>query len=107
MAENIPEFGYINNPFTLLIMSDDLPHAFQFAKQLKEYDGTMDPTLHVSTFERAMYFQGVNEAIVCRVFPLSLSEAVSWWFSDRPPQSINNWKTPKDKFVLHFTSSKR
>jgi hypothetical protein len=88
-------------------MSHALPHGFQFAKQLKEYDGTKDPTLHVSTFERSMYFQGVNEAIICRAFPLTLSEATCRWFSDLPPQSINNWKTLKDKFVLHFTSSKR
>ena len=54
-----------------------------------------------------MYFQEANEAIVCRVFPLTLSEAASQWFSDLPPQSINNWKTLKDKFVLHFTNSKR
>jgi hypothetical protein len=68
-----------------------------------------DPTLHVSTFERAMYFQGFNEAIVCRAFPSTLSEAASRLFSNLPPQSINNWKTLKDKFVLHLhlTSSKR
>jgi hypothetical protein len=36
MAENIPEFGYIDNPFTPWIMSHALPHGFQFAKQLKE-----------------------------------------------------------------------
>jgi hypothetical protein len=77
MAENVLEFGYIDNPFTLWIMSHALPHGFQFAKQLKEYDGTKDPTLHVSTFERVMYFQGVNEAVVCRAFPLILSEAAS------------------------------
>jgi hypothetical protein len=107
MAENVPDFEYIDNPFTPWIMSHALPHGFHFAKKLKEYDGTKDPTLHVSTFERAMYFQGVNEAIVCHAFPLTLSEAASRWFSDLPPQSINNWKTLKDKFILHFTSSKR
>jgi hypothetical protein len=108
MAENVPDFGYIDNPFTPWLMSHALPHGLQFANKLKEYDGTKDPTLHVSsTFERAMYFQGVNEAIVCRAFPLTLSEAASRWFSDLPPQSISNWKTLKDKFILHFTSSKR
>jgi hypothetical protein len=106
-AENIPDFGYIDNPFTPWIMSHTLPHGFQFTKQLKEYDETKDPTLHVSTFERAMYFQGVNEAIVCRAFPLMLSEAASRWFSGLPPQSISNWKTLNHKFILHFTSSKR
>ena len=44
---------------------EDAAHQDLRAKQLKEYDGTKDPTLHVTTFERAMYFQGVNEAIVC------------------------------------------
>jgi hypothetical protein len=88
-------------------MSHALPHGFQFPKQLKEYDGTQDPTMHVSNFVRAMYFQGVNEAIVCRAFFLTLFEAASCWFSDLPPQSINNWKTLKDKFVLYFTRSKR
>jgi hypothetical protein len=88
-------------------MSHALPHGFQFAKQLKEYDGTKNPTLHVSAFERAMYFQGVNKAIVCRTFPLTLSEAASRWFLDLLPQSISNWKTLKDKFIIHFTSSKR
>jgi hypothetical protein len=85
MGENIPDFGYIENPFTPWIMSHALPHGFQFAKKLKEYDGTKDSTLHVSTFERAMYFQGVNETIVCCAFPLTLSEAASRWFSDLPP----------------------
>ena len=107
MAENIPDFRYIDNPFTPWIMSHALPHGFQFAKKLKEYDGTKDPTLHVSTFKRAMYSQGVNEAIVCRAFPLTLSEAASRWFSDHLPQSMSNWKAHKDKFNLHFTSSKR
>jgi hypothetical protein len=107
IAENVSEFGYIDNPFTPWIMSHALPHEFQFAKQLKEYDGTKDQNLHVSTFERAMYFQGVNEAIVYQAFPLTLPEAASRWFSDLPPQSINNWKTLKDKFILHFTSSER
>jgi hypothetical protein len=107
MSKNILEFGYIDNPFTPWIMSHSLPHGFQFAKQLKEYDGTKDPTLHVSNFERAIYFQGVNEVIVCRAFPLTFSVAASRWFYDLPPQSINSWKALKDKFVLHFTSSKR
>ena len=74
---------------------------------MKGYDGTKDPTLHVSTFERAIYFHGVNKAIVCRAFPLTLSEAASRWFSDLPPQSISNWKTIKDKFISNFTSSKQ
>jgi hypothetical protein len=99
IAKNVSEFGYIDNPFTPWIMSHALPHEFQFAKQLKEYDGTKDQNLHVSTFERAMYFQGVNEAIVYQAFPLTLPEAASRWFSDLPPQSINNWKTLKDKFI--------
>jgi hypothetical protein len=38
---------------------------------------------------------------------LTLSEAASRWFSNLPPQSINKCQTLKDKFILHFTSSKR
>ena len=50
MAENVLDFGYIDNPFTPWIMSHALPHGFQFAKKLKEYDGTKDPTLHVKGY---------------------------------------------------------
>jgi hypothetical protein len=32
IAENIPEFGYIDYQFTPWIMSHALPHGFQFAK---------------------------------------------------------------------------
>ena len=60
-------------PFTSRINQTEIPTKFKLP-QLEQFDGTEDPISHVSSFRIKMMLQNVNDAIMCRVFPSTLTK---------------------------------
>ena len=94
-------------PFTANIIDHPLPPNFKLVKSFRDYDGTGDPAYHVREFERVGTCQSLVDPLACKAFSLTLTDAAGQWFNDLPPNSIPNWATFKDKFLRHFTTSKK
>jgi len=69
-----------------------MPKNFRLLGGIEAYDGTADPQEHVDEFISAMVFQGENEAVMCRAFPLTLKKAARRWFASLSQKSINLWR---------------
>jgi len=88
------------------IMKEIMPKNFRLLGGIEAYDGTADPQEHVDEFISAMVFQGENEAVMCRAFPLTLKKAARRWFASLSQKSINSWRELERSFLNHFTTSR-
>ena len=61
------------SPFISRIMKTEIPTKFK-VPQLDQYDGMGDPITHISSFRIKMMLQNINNGILCRVFPSTLTK---------------------------------
>ena len=76
-----------STPFIHSIMATLIPSKFKVLP-LDQYDETGDPVAHVSMLCKKMMLQNVNDAIMCRVFPITLTNTAQRWFYILPKNSI-------------------
>ena len=88
-------------PFTDDIMEVELPTKFKMPT-MATYDGSKDPVEHVDTFRTWMELQGVQDAIKCRAFPLTLGGSARAWYRQLKPRSISSFKDLTRSFVTQF-----
>ncbi|XP_022873242.1 uncharacterized protein LOC111392197 [Olea europaea var. sylvestris] len=95
-----------NTPFTPEVLSYPLPDRFKYPR-IKEYDGTTDPINHLNVYTDIMNFQVAPDAVMCKAFPQTLTNAARDWFSTLEPNSITYFSDLANKFSAFFASSKR
>ncbi|XP_022897815.1 uncharacterized protein LOC111411523 [Olea europaea var. sylvestris] len=95
-----------NTPFTPEVLSYPLPDRFKYHR-IKEYDGTTDPINHLNVYTNIMNLQVAPDAVMCKAFPQTLTNAARDWFSTLEPNSITSFSDLADKFSTFFASSKR
>ena len=78
-------------------MEADIPLGWK-PLNLERYDGTTDPDEHLDAFLTQANLYTNEDAILCRVFPMSLKGAALTWYGGLPPRSIDNF----DTLVKHF-----
>ena len=66
-------------PFAPNISNTPFPHGFKMP-HLSSYDGTTDPTSHISTFNMMMRATNVNTELWCMLFPTTLTGPAKSWF---------------------------
>ena len=44
-----------------------------------------------------------NEFLKLRMFCMSLTQAVFWWYTNLPPNSIHSWQDMQVQFTNHFS----
>ena len=69
-------------------MSEPVPSSYQPPVHLKLYDGIIDPQNHTDAFKNAMLIFDDSDAMHCKAFLATLSEAVQQWFSFLPPNRL-------------------
>ena len=69
---------------------------------MESYNGSKDPLDHLESFKTLMYFQGVADEIMCRVFPTTLKGPIRIWFSRLTPNSIGTFKELNAQFTSQF-----
>ncbi|XP_019150321.1 PREDICTED: uncharacterized protein LOC109147137 [Ipomoea nil] len=72
----------------------------------KDYDGKMDPKVHVNSYYGNMLMMGVTDAVMCRAFYSTLTGRVAKWFKSLEPGSITCFANIETKFVRKFVTSK-
>ena len=89
------------SPFTRNIEDASLPRGFHqpiFAL----YNGRMDPVEHVSHFSQKMAIHFRDEALMCKIFPSSLSPMEMRWFNGLKANFIDSFKKLTQSFDARF-----
>ncbi|XP_022858942.1 uncharacterized protein LOC111379733 [Olea europaea var. sylvestris] len=88
------------------VLLHPLPDRFKYPR-IKEYDGTIDPINHLNVYMDIMNLQVAPDAVLCKAFPQTLTNAAKDWFFTLEPNSIASFSDLADKFSTFFASSKR
>ena len=94
------------SPFTRNIEDVILPRRFHQPTFIL-YDGRSDPVEHVSHFSQKMAIYSRDEALMCKVFPLSLGLVAMRWFSGLRANSIESFKKLTRAFGAGFITCSR
>ncbi|KAI8020887.1 hypothetical protein LOK49_LG03G03086, partial [Camellia lanceoleosa] len=92
------------SPFVPAIENAPLPSGFVQPK-FTTYEGKTDPYSHLSHFRVSWSDIGVNEALMCILFPSSLGDLGLTWFEKLPEGSIASWVQLAKAFVTRFRTN--
>jgi len=71
-----------------------------------KYDGTTDLNEHADAYITQVSFYTAEDALLCRVFPISLKGAALSWFTRLPTHSIDCFDTLMTKFGAQFAKNR-
>ncbi|XP_039131811.1 uncharacterized protein LOC120268487 [Dioscorea cayenensis subsp. rotundata] len=87
-------------------MVKPLPKKFKMPR-LTTYYGKGDPYDHMQNYEAVMLLHGWEDAIMCRAFPLTLTEHARIWFNNLKEGSISNFNQLRKEFIDGFLINAR
>ena len=93
-------------PFTRRIEGASLLRRFN-QPTFSLYNGRIDPVEHVSHFNQKMAVHSKDEALMCKIFPSSLSPMAMRWFNGQKANSIDSFKKLTQSFGPHFITCSR
>ncbi|XP_057719619.1 uncharacterized protein LOC130934045 [Arachis stenosperma] len=82
-------------------MKAKVPKKFK-APDMTQYDGTSDPSHHLSNFSSRIYLTDASDAIHCKAFPTTLTKTAIKWFNRLPLRSIASFDDLAKKFLARF-----
>ena len=94
------------SPFTRWIESASLSRRFN-QPTFSLYNGRTDLGEHVSHFNQKMAVHSKDEALICKIFPSSLSPMAMRWFNDLRANSIDSFKKLTQSFGTRFITCSR
>ncbi|MED6185139.1 hypothetical protein PIB30_054128 [Stylosanthes scabra] len=59
------------HPFSLAILSEELPKKFKYPTDMEPYDGSSDPKHHLDAFDNRMVLLNASDATKCKAFSAS------------------------------------
>lgn len=77
-------------PFIDGIMSALIPSHVKVS--IMQYHGTTDPDDHLMAFDSQMDLYNASGTVRCRLFPVTLQEAVAKWYRQYRENTIHSWK---------------
>ena len=89
------------SPFSRDIEWAPMPSRFTWLP-FNSYDGKIDPVEHVSHYIQMMSLHTHNDALMCKVFPLSLGPIALRWFNGLRKGSIHSFSELIQEFGVRF-----
>ncbi|XP_043809782.1 uncharacterized protein LOC110608934 [Manihot esculenta] len=83
--------------------SETVPKKFMMPP-MAAYDGTGNPREHVLNYKTFMKLQTLSDALMCKVFPTTLSGPARAWFNNLEAGSINSFGDLATRFISRFIS---
>ena len=90
------------SPFTNRIVQFSAP-GYTMPLNMKLYDGTTDPTEHLTRFSGAGQHGDWPMPIWCRMFQQTLDGTAGGWFDRLEPGSIDSWGELSKQFLARFS----
>ena len=91
------------SPFTRKIKGGRIPRRVT-QPTFTMYNGRMDPVEHFSHFNQRMTIHSKNKALICKVFPSSLSPVAMRWFDGLRESYISSFKELTRAFRAQFVT---
>ncbi|CAN6693701.1 unnamed protein product [Malus baccata var. baccata] len=92
--------------FTEDILKAKKPAKFTQPK-FRLFEGTTDPVEHIYHFQQQMALEGDDEALMCKLFPSSLSGSSLTWFRQLKPRSIESFTELCEVFISQYVCNRR
>nr|CAN69509.1 hypothetical protein VITISV_012512 [Vitis vinifera] len=93
-------------PFSSRIINYEPPRGFLVLK-FSAYDWSSDPFDHIMHYRQLMTLDIGNDALLCKVFPVSLQGHALLWFHRLPMNSVDNFRDLSKAFVGQYLCSMR
>jgi hypothetical protein len=75
--------------------------------QLPKYNGSVDPTQFLMTYEATIASPGGDDPIMAKSFIMAYEGPVSTWYSYLPPLSITSWFHLRERLKQDFQIFKK
>ncbi|XP_058223017.1 uncharacterized protein LOC131332738 [Rhododendron vialii] len=92
------------SPFVDAIQQERPPHRFVMPK-LKRYEAKEDAVAFVCRFRQTMSLHNFSDALMCKIFPLTLSEPIMLWYNQLKPKSISCFNELELELSKRFVTS--
>ncbi|RWW11398.1 hypothetical protein GW17_00024990 [Ensete ventricosum] len=102
--EEVGETTKGGSPFAPEILDKPIPSSFRLLT-LEPYDGSTDPSEHVTTFRAQMALCDTFDVLMYRTFPITLRGPARMWYSRLKPSSIPSFDYYAKEFELNFMAS--
>ena len=96
----------LSTPFSSRIINYEPPRGFLVLK-FSAYDWSSDPFDHIMHYRQLMTLDIGNDALLCKVFPVSLQGHALLWFHRLPMNSVDNFRDLSKAFVGQYLCSMR
>ncbi|KAK0590846.1 hypothetical protein LWI29_032415 [Acer saccharum] len=74
--------------------------------QILDYEGHLDPMIHMQLYRGLMEVRGASEDVMCKIFPLTLGGISLKWFNKLKPSSIQNFPQMCREFITRFRGAR-
>ncbi|CAB4272521.1 unnamed protein product [Prunus armeniaca] len=98
--------GICKSSFKEDILNAKKPVKFTQPK-FKLFEGTTNPIEHIYHFQQQMVLEGDDEALLCKLFPSSLSGSALIWFRQLKPRSIGGFTQLCEMFISQYICNQK
>ncbi|MED6112685.1 hypothetical protein PIB30_063817 [Stylosanthes scabra] len=95
------------HPFSLAILSEELPKKFKYPTDMEPYDGSSDPKHHLDAFDNRMVLLNASDATKCKAFSVTFKKDALTLFNSLAPGSIKSFSDLSGGFLKNFTTRRR
>ncbi|XP_020211215.1 uncharacterized protein LOC109796022 [Cajanus cajan] len=93
-------------PFSEAIEAEVIPRDHRIP-QIEPFDGTQDPSQHLTDFRAQMLICGGSMEVRCKLFMGTLKKAALDWFSGLPDRAITDFDVFSRLFMAQFAANKK
>ncbi|MED6137168.1 hypothetical protein PIB30_062534 [Stylosanthes scabra] len=107
VVQNPPAKENSRHPFSLAILSEELPKKFKYPTDMEPCDGSNDPKHHLDAFDNRMVLMNASDATKCKAFSVTFKKDALTWFNSLAPGSIKSFSDLSGGFLRNFTTRRR